>query len=102
MNVDAAYSEDGSGAAAAAILWNSKGEAMMAGRSRVLKSLLNSTTAKAVALQRGAFYGTRSRMHRRLLWNLIVPSLFNHAMELSKCGHPTQTFWPIAFKWLIL
>ena len=52
MNVDAAYSEDGSGAAAAAILWNSKGEAMMAGRSWVLKSLLNSTTSEAVALQR--------------------------------------------------
>ena len=75
---------------------------MMAGRSRVLKSLFNSTTAEAAALQRGAFYGTRSQMHQRLLWNLILWSLFNHAMELSKCGHSTQPFWLIAFKWLIL
>ena len=53
MNVDATYFEDGSGAAAAAILRKSKGEAMMACRAWVLKSLLNSTTEEAVALQRG-------------------------------------------------
>lgn len=51
MNVDAAYFEDGSGAATA-ILRNSKGEAV-AGHSWILKNLLNSTTSEAVALQRG-------------------------------------------------